>query len=202
MKTSDTQGTALRFYTGIGSRKAPPDILADMHRLAKGLAPHFTLRSGAADGADTAFETGAADARGPRDIFLPWKGFNNHPSALHAVTPAALSLAGTAHPRWDTLGQGPMKLHARNMYQVLGAGLDDPSEFVVCWTADGCESSRERSSTTGGTASAIVLAEKSGIPVFNLAKDSSRERLVHLLEESLGLDAGWLLRRHEQKDLF
>jgi hypothetical protein len=170
--------------------------------MAKELATNFTLRSGAADGADAAFEAGAADVLGPRDVFLPWKGFNNHPSPLHEVTSAALGVASTVHPQWHTLGQGPKKLHARNTHQVLGANLDEPAEFVVCWTADGCESSQERRATTGGTATAIVLAEKHGIPVFNLARDSSRERLVHMLEDTLGLSVGWLLRRHEQKDLF
>lgn len=202
MMFSATQVSRIKYYAGVGSRETPPDALADMYRLAKELAPHLTLRSGAADGADSAFEAGAADARGPREIYLPWKGFNNHASALHEVTPAALARASKVHPRWDTLGQGPMKLHGRNVFQVLGKSLEDPVEFVVCWTADGCESSRERRATTGGTATAIVLAEQNAIARFNLQRDSSRERLAQMLETYFDVDASWLLRRHEQKDLF
>lgn len=194
--------TRPKFYAGVGSRETPPDVLADMYALARALAPYFTLRSGAADGADAAFEAGAVDARGNCDIYLPWRGFNGHASALHEVSAEALALAQTVHPRWESLGQGPKKLHARNGYQVLGQSLQDPVDFVVCWTADGCESKAERRSSTGGTATAIVLAEANGIPVFNLQRDNSRERLVNFLDQEVDLDVAWLLRRHQQKDLF
>ena len=46
-------------YAGIGSRKTPEDIITLMHRLGVRLAElGFTLHSGAANGADTAFEIG------------------------------------------------------------------------------------------------------------------------------------------------
>lgn len=47
-------------YAGIGSRQTPDDILELMHRIGSTLAINgFTLRSGGAVGADTAFEQGA-----------------------------------------------------------------------------------------------------------------------------------------------
>ena len=47
-------------YAGIGSRKTPDDVLAFMQRIAQWLAKrNYILRSGAAQGADTAFENGA-----------------------------------------------------------------------------------------------------------------------------------------------
>lgn len=47
------------FYTGIGSRETPPEILAEMIKIGDALrAKGFILRSGGAPGADTAFETG------------------------------------------------------------------------------------------------------------------------------------------------
>lgn len=190
------------YYAGVGSRETPSDVLTDMYRLARVLAPLYRLRSGAADGADAAFEAGAVDARGKVDIYLAWAGFNGHSSPKHHVTREALELASSVHPRWENLGQGPRKLHARNCYQVLGEDLQTPVEFVLCYTADGCETESERRSTTGGTATAIVLAARNGIPVYNLCKDSSRERLVAYLEREHELEVGWLLRHHQQKDLF
>jgi len=73
------------------------------------------------------------------------------------------------------------KLHARNCFQVLGAGLTTPSRFVVCWTPDGAETEQERSRETGGTATAIVLAARRGIPVINLQRDDAMERLTRLV---------------------
>lgn len=190
-----------RHYAGVGSRETPPDVLNLMWRLAGLLAGSHVLRSGAADGADTAFETGALDRRGTVEIYLPWKGFNGNASPLYDVTPEAMRMASTAHPRWEHLGQGPQKLHARNCYQVLGQDLKTPGEFVLCWTADGCESAKTRRQGTGGTATAIVLAERHGIPVFNLCNPASRKRLVEHLGAQ-GLDCSWLMPSGLQESLF
>lgn len=49
-----------KIYTGIGSRETPPDILELMTKIARFMFKQgFTLRSGGADGADSAFEAGA-----------------------------------------------------------------------------------------------------------------------------------------------
>lgn len=174
----------IRYYAGIGSRETPADVLAIMSDLAKALAiAGWVLRSGGADGADSAFEQGASAGGGRKDIYLPWRGFNNNPSTLFEADKAAYALAATLHPMWDSLGSGPRSLHARNCYQVLGQSLDTPGDFTVCWTADGCESAKTRRRTTGGTGTAIILSELRGVPVFNLAKDASRERLNALLRD-------------------
>ena len=47
----------MKYYTGIGSRETPKDIMQLMSKLAYKLASEgYILRSGAAQGADTAFE--------------------------------------------------------------------------------------------------------------------------------------------------
>jgi len=87
-------------YTGIGSRQTPPNVIATMEKIARRLADRgFTLRSGGADGADTAFERGAGS--GSTEIYLPWKGFNSSSSPLYDLSsmPAAMDLARTIHPR-------------------------------------------------------------------------------------------------------
>ncbi len=168
-----------RFYTGVGSRETPPEVLQTMRELAHDLARcGWVLRSGGADGADSAFEQGCLEAQGDSHIYLPWRGFNRNASPLFGVDEAALTLAATVHPAWDRLQQGPRKLHARNCYQVLGSALDVPSELTVCWTPDGCEQGARRSRETGGTATAIVLSERSGVPVYNLRNATSVTRLI------------------------
>lgn len=184
----------IKYYTGVGSRETPLSVQNDMVRLAAAMAAHYTLRSGGADGADTAFEAGARAVKGPADIFLPWRGFNKNNSSLYGVSDQALALAKAVHPAWERLSQGAQKLQARNMYQVLGLDLESPSDLLVCWTADGCETEAARTSRTGGTASAIVLALRNQVPVFNLANPAARERLAAYLMSADSLDVSWLVQ--------
>lgn len=170
-----------KYYAGIGSRETPPEVVREMVMLAQALSATYVLRSGGADGADSAFEEGARLGQGAAEIYLPWRGFNGKNSDLAGVDRAALELAQTVHPAWERLSEGPRKLHARNCYQVLGRSLNIPVDFVVCWTADGCETEAQRRSTTGGTATAIVLAHRKGIPVFNLKNAQSKQRLQEML---------------------
>ena len=66
------------FYTGIGSRDTPDEVLRWFKIYADVLAElGFTLRSGAAPGADAAFEEGCDRVDGKKEIYLPWKGFQN-----------------------------------------------------------------------------------------------------------------------------
>ena len=147
------------FYAGIGSRETPANIRALFGELAYELGDMgYTLRSGAAEGADAAFERGLANHH-EKEIWLPWKGFNNHPSAFYRPTADALQLAASLHPAWERCAQGARKLHARNMHQILGQDLSTPVDFVACWTKEG--------SGAGGTGQAIRLAKSRGIAVFD-----------------------------------
>lgn len=173
-------------YAGIGSRQTPAAIQAQMRRVAMRLCSlGLVLRSGGAQGADAAFESGvpASDAK---QIFLPWGGFNGNASPRHGVCEPALNLAASLHPAWHRLTPAAQKLMARNCYQILGKTLDDPVAFVLCWTPDGCESEDTRSQSTGGTGRAIALATRHGIPVFNLANPDALSRLRRRLE-ALGI---------------
>ncbi len=173
------------FYTGIGSRKTPQEILDTFSRLARQLElDGWTLRSGGADGADTAFEAGVeSQDRSAKEIYLPWEGFNDVEGII-AGTKAwveAFKLAETVHPAWRNLGQGPRKLHARNCFQVLGLDLSTPSSFVVCWTPDGAQDESDRTAKTGGTGTAIVLAARHGIPVINFAREHALSRMAEVM---------------------
>lgn len=167
-------------YAGIGSRRCPDVTLRQMAAIARSLARRgFILRSGGADGADTAFERAVPPESA--EIFLPWRGFNGNASRLVTVPQAAFDLAAELHPAWDRLSPAIKKLMARNCQQILGERLDSPSCLVVCWSPDGCENHAERSALTGGTGQAISLASMRGIPVFNLAKPDALVRLKNLI---------------------
>ena len=174
-----------RVYAGIGSRKTPQAVLETMERIGRAMARHgWTLRSGAADGADTAFEAGAEHGRGPREIWLPWPGFNGR-TCDGATTRVSTNnqtnrdLARQSHPAWHVLRDAVQKLMVRNVHQILGPepGSSPPSDVVICWTPDG--------EGEGGTGMAIRLAERHGIPVVDLGA-----RELPRLERSLDAARG------------
>lgn len=167
------------YYTGIGSRKTPEEIKTTIEHIATKLQQvGYILRSGGADGADTFFEQKVQN----KEIYLPWRNFNGNSSTLFNVGYTAIEIASRHHKGWDRLSDPVKKLMGRNVYQVLGLDLKTPSDFVVCYTPDGCESEKDRTSYTGGTGLAISVADKYGIPIYNIAKEESLEILMFLIE--------------------
>lgn len=168
-------------YTGIGSRQTPNHILDLMRDYAVIFGQlGYTLRSGGAPGADTAFEEGCDISQGLKEIYLPWKNFNNNKS-IYLPGKIHFELASTIHPVWEKLSRGAQALHARNTAQILGITLHTPSKFVLCYTEDGATTAQTVSSKTGGTGTAIKLASLNNIPVFNLKNKDTIEKLETFL---------------------
>lgn len=156
-------------YTGIGSRKAPKDILDIIESLGVFFARKgFTLRSGHATGCDQAFERGCNKAFGKKEVWLPWKGFEGSDSIYIGVNKESLAMAKCYHLGWDAMDVGSKKLHARNCHQVLGVDLSTPSKFLVCWTPEGHGG--------GGTGQAIRIAKSLNIPIFDFGAYDSIEK--------------------------
>lgn len=161
----------MKYYAGVGSRKTPDDVCAKMTFLARILADKdYRLRSGHAKGADQAFEAGAPIDQ--REIFV-----------ADDATPEALELAKSIHPAWHACKPYVKALHARNCFQILGKNLNDPVKFVLCWTPCGSETENQTSIVTGGTRTAIVLAHRRGIPVFNMFDSRYFKKFVELIKE-------------------
>lgn len=140
----------LKFYAGVGARSTP---ISDCERLTK-IAAHlesigFTLRSGGAAGADSAFEAGVSNPAN-KIILRP-----KH------CTQAAEDIVSKIHPAWWACDEHARRLHGRNAQIVLGQNLDTPCKFLLAWTLDGVN--------RGGTRTGLVLAKQHNIPVFNLA---------------------------------
>ena len=149
-----------KYYAGIGSRKTPEDVLEFMTRFARVLASKgYILRSGGADGADTAFAKGA----NKKEILRP-----KHASA------EAIKIAMDIHPAPQHCNEYVRKLHGRNVQIILGENLDKPVDFVVCWSPGG--------KAIGGTGLGIRLADRESIIVYNLFK---QDDLLMLAERFL-----------------
>lgn len=130
----------------------------------------YTLNSGGAKGADLSFESGVK-SRGHKNVFY-----------AADATEETRSIAQELHPRHGNLSGIALDLFARNTNQVFGLNLDTTVDFVVCYTRDGCETARERTRDTGGTGQAIEMADRKGVPVFNMKKKDWLERLNAFLK--------------------
>ena len=149
----------MKKYAGIGSRQTPTNILNLMRSLASKLEGEgFLLRSGGAIGADLAFESGVVNSKS-KEIFI-----------ANDVTKESLILAEQLHPNWEACSQYARKLHARNGMILLGKELNDPVDFVICYTTDG--------KATGGTGQAMRLAEDKNIKILNLYHDDIYKRAI------------------------
>jgi hypothetical protein len=184
----------MKFYTGIGSRQTPKDILKLMEDVAFKLASKgYILRSGSAGGADTAFENGAkayaenVDERVTlAQLYIPWDSFVTYDEyykdwykALDRMTKKeeAYQLASETHSAWDKCSKGAKALHARNTFQILGPNLNNPSSFLICWAQVD-----KYGQLKGGTRTAWELAKKHNVPCFNLYNEDDKQRLIKFVE--------------------
>jgi hypothetical protein len=168
----------MRSYAGIGSRETPRKILEVMTEVALWLQQRgWTLRTGAAKGADQAFAAGAgADSV----LCLPWQSYEQDfvymlksmgakVEVLEDEDAAAFAAVDKYHPAAGRLSQGARRLHARNHSILKGVS------FVICWTPDG--------KISGGTGQALREALARKIKIFNLAKKEDLERILTKIGE-------------------
>lgn len=150
-----------------------------------------TMRSGGATGADLIAEYAYERAinvynasKNLVEIFHPWKSFGKG-NPLHElyIKPESFSeqeiilstVLDEAHfnRMKNAEKKGGLLLHCRNVNQILGKNLNDPVDAVVCWTESG--------KPTGGTRTAILLAESRNIPAFN-TRFYKKKDYLNLLE--------------------
>lgn len=181
----------IKSYAGIGSRKTPDAVCEAMTTAAASLEDlGWILRTGGANGADAAFFKGLSAPEDPEhlELYIPWEGFQGFTckdASVHTLSglpdeiqTGSMEIAAQYHPAWDQLSGSVRHLMARNTLQILGASLEDPVKFVLCWTPNG--------SGSGGTGQAIRLATNLGIPVIDLGKtsiDEAGEQISEILNK-------------------
>ena len=87
-------------------------------------------------------------------------------------------IASEVHPAWDRCNEWARGMHSRNCHQILGYDLQSPVDAVICWTPNG--------KMVGGTRTALMIAMKYNIPVFNLGikdKESVLQSIKKFLED-------------------
>jgi hypothetical protein len=157
-------------YAGIGNRNTPGHILALMQRVATRLEKHnYTLMSGGAKGADSAFASGTKHKRiWTAAEMIEFDRNNNRGYTFHR------DKAEEHHPAWWRLTPYVQWLMVRNVYIILGTNYWSSVKFVLCYAED---------ETRGGTSHSLRIARAYNIPVYNLAKSDPHKTLLQLKED-------------------
>lgn len=163
-------------FAGVGARATPEPVLALMREVGSLLSDEgWTLRTGEAIGADSAFREGA-EATGRQGETFTIKKRPDIPGSVFDLRPVHMRMLNSVHPKPERLSETGRKLMARNGSQVFGTDFREPSDLVICWTVGG--------KGGGGTGQAIRLARSVGIPVLDLG-----------LSEHAGLSADQVVER-------
>ena len=159
----------MKHYAGIGSRRAPKEILKLCFELGNALDEKgYILRSGKAKGCDTAFERGAIfSGRNKPELFESSDAKDWAYEEILKFIPNDRK----DFKKWNPYVKG---LLARNMMQILGENGDRPVEFVLCWAP----SLDYRNSSSGGTGYAIRCALAYNIPTINLFDEEKRKKII------------------------
>ena len=132
----------------------------------------WRLLSGAAKGADSAFEAGCVKEGGAKTIILPKAGWEGRRGPDYLVMTDAEREQAEAylakvleplHLQRIKASDFAYRAHTRNVWQVLGPDFQSPVQHVICWCP---KDSNGR--LLGGTATAVKLADNAGIRVYNL----------------------------------
>ena len=180
-------------YTGVGARNTPKKILKLMKKIGYYMvSKNVILRSGGAEGADTAFQKGCekwckennVKFKDRQCIIIPWNNFNNHTVNVDkGITTdnhwLSYDITIDTHPNDKNLKDAHMKLMQRNVTQVYGYEPHDQSGLLICWTPDGAV--EKTTQISGGTGQAIRLAINGDVEVFNLKNKKHINRIKELI---------------------
>ncbi len=191
------EGQKTMTYAGIGSRETPDEVLEVMTKAAQWLASKgYKLQTGykrktgdriKEEGADKAFSIGAKN----KELFGPDMANDKTIAIAHEVYPNLKGMWEYTYNKWvETVGEtkakeyadGAINLQARNTFQVFGASLDTPVDFVLFYAEETSNPLRPK----GGTGQAVEMARRKGIPTINMMDKNWRKQLEEVLQFKKG----------------
>lgn len=180
----------MKAYTGVGSRSTPVWCRFFMEDVASAMAnDKYVLRSGSAQGADSAFELGCDKVCGAGNIYVPWGGFGTGKANMfkdyHILTGKQFETAREfllekkIIPHFDNMKEPAQKLHARNYLQVVGHWDKIIPSKVLFYFA---EHDWVTGEPLGGTRTAVLLGQEFDIPCYNLREEKVFNKLAKRLD--------------------
>lgn len=160
--------------------KAKEDIIKIFEEVAKKLEElGYTYRSG---GNDSELDQRVSAIMSKKEVYLPWKGFNDLDSEYNYPSEKARDIANKYHPIYNELGFAVQAIVARMSHRVLGPDCLTPVDFLLCWTDDGVETHKARTTKTGTVGQVISIANDHNIPVFNFCNFDAKQRFIDYLK--------------------
>jgi hypothetical protein len=171
-----------RPYAATGNKDMPESMKPCIQRIGKNLEKSgYILRTGGMDGLEDVIEKSVSKL----ELHLPWKDFDKKQSKLTFTSEFVKGVAKMFHPTFDSLKPVIQTFLAKNVRLLLGKEGKSPALFLIVWTDDGAELSREVTFKTGNSGHAINIANAMRIPVFNLTRPDAERRLYEYADVSL-----------------
>lgn len=167
-------------YAVMSNDGCPEHIIRQFQQIAERLGGKgFILRTNCTKGAAIAVEAVPCE----KELILPWDKFENKETKKGWTTGTALATTARFHHAWDGLSDAVKKIIASGARLVAGDKMREPALFFICWSQDGAEHINQKSQGTGNVAVPLGIASELHIPVFNLGKEGSFERLMRHIGE-------------------
>lgn len=138
--------------TLVGSRKITPCIAELCNIIGSKLSDrNFIARSGGASGCDTEFLR--YYNKQLTEVYIPWDGFSNG-MCIDNLDKEKAAMILSSIVDIQGLKESIVKLYTRNVFQVLGKNLDQPSDILLYY------SPMLNGIPKGGTKIAYMLAKR------------------------------------------
>lgn len=126
---------------------------------------------------DETIDNHVRDMTENKELYLPWRGFNNIEQGNTYTSPETKAIAKLFQPGYDGLSNAIQMIVAKNVRLALGNDNKSPANFILVWSEDGAETLATKTSATGNVGHLIAVASAAHIPVYNLGKPGCLERL-------------------------
>lgn len=167
-------------YVVTGNDRPPSEIIERLGRIVKKLGEMgYVLRVGG----HTDVEKGVEQylGNGKVEVHLPFRDFDNRKSKFTYTSTFITDVAKMFHTSWDGLSKGVRLFLGKNIRLIGGKDGRSRAMFLLVWSDDGAEHTKDVTTRTGNAGHIITAATAYRIPVINMANRDAEERLAKLL---------------------
>lgn len=171
----DKEPIIYRAYGVVSNIKAPEPIIEKAKQVAEYLRDKpFMLRTG---GGNTEIENVFEKSTDNKELYLPWKNFNQKDSKIFRYDQHICDIARWQQPGYETVPLWQQSFFNRTVGVVLGKDGKSPVRFIIGWSYDSVEHAIHRTAKTGFIGVAVSVAALLKIPLFNLNNTDAFDRL-------------------------
>lgn len=165
-------------YAALGNKDAEQSILDSFKRIVTKLEENgYIARTGGMEGIEELVERTAAN----HELYLPWKSFASKESKFTYNNPLVQGIAKKFHPSWDNLKPPLQAFLSKGVRVLCGQNCNSLALFLLCWSKDGVDNVKDKTYESANVGHAVAVAAAHHIPVFNLGKPGTEERLYQFL---------------------